>query len=245
LIPGLPWRARGRWRVASILVHCVVLAALGGCVHAPSAPRAAAEAVPLYVIRRGWHVDVAFARAGLSPELAVLAATFPGASHLVIGFGDERYLIGRAPHALSGIAALWPGRGLMLVTGLRADPGRAFGASRVIELQVSPTGMESAQRQVARAFANGTTAAVRANGPYEGSVFFESARRYSATFTCNTWAAEVLRAAGIDVDPHGTLFASQLWRQVRTAAAKQALPDATQPQGGREPSEHTTVVPEF
>jgi hypothetical protein len=69
-------------------------------------------------------------------------------------------------------------------------------------------------------------------GPYEGGYYFLAAPKYSAFHTCNTWAAETLRAAGFPIRAQGVLFAHQLWSQVRRAHQLQAH----QLQGGLVPS---------
>jgi hypothetical protein len=49
----------------------------------------------------------------------------------------------------------------------------------------------------------------------QSSLFFAAAPKYSAVHTCNTWAAEALRAAGLPIHSRGVVFASQLWSQIR------------------------------
>lgn len=53
------------------------------------------------------------------------------------------------------------------------------------------------------------------DGPYEDSVYFLATHKYSAFHTCNTWGAEVLRAAGFHVHTAAVIFAGQLWIQAR------------------------------
>jgi hypothetical protein len=166
----------------------------------------------IYVVRRGWHVDVGFAAQDLDAALAPVAARFPGVQYLLLGFGDERYLMAAhrgSPPVLSG--ALWPGPGLILVTALRATPADAFGANHVIAIDVSREELAGAQR-FARDAMIGTDP--YASGPYAGSLFYRAAARYSAAHTCNTWATEALAAAGLPVQSRGVVLAGQVWRRV-------------------------------
>ena len=102
------------------------------------------------------------------------------------------------------------------MTALAAAPEEAFGSEHVIRLKVS-----AAEAQAAQAFVwdsllqNNGVATVFGKGPYEGSLFVGAVPKYSAVHTCNTWAAEVLREAGLPVRSRGVLFAWQLWSQVR------------------------------
>jgi Protein of unknown function (DUF2459) len=248
---------------------------------APFLPAPQASAV-IYVARRGWHVDVGFAAADLEPPLKTLLAEFPGAQYLFFGFGDRRYLLARNRNAPVLLAAVWPGRGMILATGLVSPPSAAFGTSHVVALAVTARQASDAQAFVWYSLdrqpvlnQQTTDDPVRsyAPGPYEGSLFFTAAPRYSGFHTCNTWAAEVLAATALPIHSAGVIFAGQLWRQVRrlekkqsaiaqptastrpTAIARSAaiapgasLPSIAQPlaqQGGLLPSWQTTVVPEF
>ena len=179
----------------------------------------------IYVIRRGWHIDVGFAAAELRPPLRSLAANFPGVHYVLFGFGDRRYLLAahRGTPALSG--SLWPGQALILATALNVSPADAFGVTQVVKFAVSQEELQTAQDFVWHAL-DGAAAPDVARiepyhiGPYEGSLYFAAVAHYSAVHTCNTWAAEVLESAGLPVHPSGVIFASQLWRRVRAALAQ-------------------------
>jgi len=196
---------------------------LWGCAAAPTAetPAAAARPVDVLVVRRGWHVDIGFAAADLAPPLAQMLADFPGARYLVFGFGDRRYLL-RHGGGSAALAALWPGAGLILVTGLSASPAAAFGPSHVINVPVTQSQARDAQRFIWHSIRKTDgSLEVLAPGPYEGSRYFDATERYHAFNTCNTWVARTLSEAGLAVRPAGVLLAGQVWRQARR------LPGAT------------------
>lgn len=175
-------------------------------------------AVDLYVVRRGWHVDVGFAAGELQAPLQSVVSQFPGARYLIFGFGDRHYLMTSHRNAPVLLAALWPGRALILATGLTGSPTQAFGGSEhVVRLRISKAQSGSAQQFIWQALEKldsppGDQVKPYAIGPYEGSLFFAAQDDYSALHTCNTWAAEVLKAAGFPVRPAGTIFAWQVWR---------------------------------
>jgi hypothetical protein len=205
---------------AAALLACG--AVLLGCGAAPprvadhdtlSSPESSAV---IYVVRRAWHVDIGFAAAELQPPLASLRASFPGARYLLFGFGDRHYLVDQDRGPGGMLAALWPGAGVMLVTGLAASAQNAFGAQHVIEIRVSASQAAAAQRFVWQSLAaHADTVTSLRSGPYDGSLYYASTQRYSALHTCNTWAAQALRAARLDVHSAGVVFAGQLWIQAR------------------------------
>lgn len=179
----------------------------------------ATEAV--HVIRRDWHIDIGLAVADLHEGLVPLAAAWPGARSLVIGFGERAYLMSRHRSLADMAMALLPGPGAMLVTGLNVLPAEAFGEAAVATLLARPPGFVRLQRALAESFERDAEGAPRrlADGPYPGAVFYASALTYSAGFTCNTWAAEMLAEGGFPVRVGGVLFAHQVMDQARRIAA--------------------------
>ena len=89
--------------------------------------RHAATPVPeganrIYVIDRGWHTEIGLPVAELHGKLALVAADFPGATSLTVGFGDRIYLLDRNTDFFDRLRALLPGKAALLVTALSAPP---------------------------------------------------------------------------------------------------------------------------
>jgi uncharacterized protein (TIGR02117 family) len=170
----------------------------------------------IYVIKRNWHVDIGFATADLQPPLASLRTDFPGVRYLLFGFGDRHYLLDRDRGFSGALAALWPGAGLMLVTGLTATAQTAFGDNNVIEIRVSSAQTRELQQFVWRSLTrDGGGVTPLHLGPYQGSLYYAASQRYSALHTCNTWAAQALQAAGIRIHSYGVALSGQLWVQLQ------------------------------
>jgi hypothetical protein len=212
---------------------------LVGCLAPPSRILAqtldSADEATILVARRRWHIDIGFAIADLDAPLKSLAEQFPGANYLFFGFGDRHYLMAQSHNLPVLLGALWPGPGMILGTGLKATPVEAFGDAWVLELRVSSAKARSAQAFIWNSLANVGSAAdgkgvvdgeaaagqpitAYAKGPYEGSLYFSALPRYSAFHTCNTWAAEVLKAAGLPVRSKRVWLAGQLWSQTQKLA---------------------------
>lgn len=177
---------------------------------------AASDTTTIYVVRRGWHIDVGLAVGAISAPLSAVVPSLPGARNLFFGFADKHYLLAKHRNGPVLLGALWPGAGIMLLTGLPGPPEQGFGRKHVIALQVGPDQSRALQAFIWQSLRteNGTIQVYR-HGPYEGSVYFLAAPRYSAFHTCNTWAAQALRAAGFRVHSGGVVFAGQLWVQAR------------------------------
>jgi hypothetical protein len=198
-----------------------------------------APPITMYVVRRGWHIDVGFAATDLTGPLKAVSEQFPEARFFTFGFGDRRYLHAHNPALPNLLAALWPGDGLLLVTALRQTPQQAFGDGQVVELRLTAPKTADAQRRMTASLSlqDGRPQS-DGPGPYEGSVYWRSSLRYSATYTCNTWAAQVLESAGLPLQVHGIVFAGQVWRPVLHLAGSpgQGARDgrAPRPQGNSE-----------
>jgi len=204
------------------MVVCALLTACGGVstrATAPAPPTPTThERLPVYVVKREWHVDVGIALADAQPPLRPVVAAFPASRYLLFGFGDRRYLLQGG--AGNMVAALWGGAGLVVVTsaGLQ-QPEQVFGQDNVVRVALTPQQMSDLQGFIGRSFAwrDGAIVPVlpgsHAVGSY--SAYYESVQRYSALHTCNTWAAEALRSADLPVSSSGVEFAWQLWEQVR------------------------------
>jgi len=183
----------------------------------------------IYVARRGWHIDVGFAAADIQPPLAAVPAGFGEVSYVFFGFGDRHYLLARTHGGSVLLGALWPGPGMMLATALKDSPAEAFGASNVVPLRLSVSGMQSLQAFVWRSVvSHNSSVQPLGPGPYAGSAFFAATARYSALHTCNTWVAESLRSAMLPIGSGGVVFAGQLWRQVKLLQIAQSKSEREQ-----------------
>jgi len=190
-----------------------------GASAAATVPAAAAtvQRMPVYVIRRGWHVDIGIAVTDVQPQLEPVAAAFPDSSYLLFGFGERGYLLhGGVGHLM---AALFPGAALVMVTSVHAEqPENVFGQDSVARFALTPQQMSDLQTYIRHTFAatEGVVVPVAsASGPATGASYYESVQRYSALHTCNTWAAEVLQSAQLPVTSSGVEFSWQLWHQVQ------------------------------
>jgi uncharacterized protein (TIGR02117 family) len=208
--------------IKAVVAGLAMALALTAC---GSAPRRAADIalsgevgslVTVYVIKRSWHTDIGFAVADLPPPLAKLRPALPEADYLLFGFGDKHYLLSRGNSFGGLLGAVWPGDGLVLMTGIEGTPEQAFGAAGVARLQVNATQANRLEEFIWNTLAtHDGVATALAPGPYDESVYYEATPRYSALHTCNTWTAEGLRAAGLPVHSFGVEFSWQVWPQVR------------------------------
>jgi hypothetical protein len=208
-----------RGLAVSALAHTALLAA---CSTMPLTLASGPPVTTIDVVERGWHTDVCVQVQDVPDLHAWLAPDFAGATYLCFGFGEREFVMTREHGILATLSALWPGRGAILMTVLRDTPAAAYGADKVVTLQVATAGKvglatylnQSVQRDL-------LSRPVRlGDGPYAGSLYLGATANYAGYYTCNTWTADALRSAQLPVDG-ATLFASTVIRQARKVAACQ------------------------
>jgi uncharacterized protein (TIGR02117 family) len=199
-----------RWPVV-LLAGC----GLAGCgaLQPASLTDAGPRTATVYVVERSWHTDIALPAAELDSRFVPLVQLFPGVRFLVFGFGERAYLLSHDRGVGDAIAALFPSPSAMLVTALSASPEVAFDGETVVAVRVTPAGLQALSGFIADSFADPRQPI--ADGPYPGSLFYAAVGTYDLAYTCNTWTAEGLRAAGLPVRPGGVVFASQVMGQLR------------------------------
>jgi len=213
------------------------LAALAGCAGGPDV-RAADTSLPIpadsptiHVVARDWHTDVGLpvTEIARTPLGIALSHMFPDARHLLFGFGERGFFTAPAPGSGEFLAAIFPGPGAILATPLPQPPAEAFAVSRVVALRVHREGVAALARFIWDDIEKdaGGLPRVITHGPYPGSMFFASTATYTLAYTCNTWTATALRAAGLPVSPSGVLTVGQLMDRARRAAERQAEARAT------------------
>jgi uncharacterized protein DUF2459 len=165
--------------------------------------------VGVVVVSHGWHTGLVFARADIPPASWPEQARFPPARFLEVGWGDRVWL------AIN--AALGSERSALHVVGFEREAAVAFPAAELVPLQLSLKGMDALAR-----FVSSTYARDAAGDPIDAkpglstlSRFYASTRRYSIAYTCNSWVAEGLHAAGCPATGSWPLTAGGLLEQAR------------------------------
>jgi uncharacterized protein (TIGR02117 family) len=200
------------WIGGPVLLLC-------GCAAAVPLRPPGPAVTTIAVVERGWHTDVCVSRADADAWIMAMAHGFGGARLLCFGFGDRHYLVAGDHGPLAMLAAMLPGRSVLLMTALSDSPAAAFGAANVASLGVSRAGLSGLQAFLRHSTESDPAGAPLrlGDGPYPGSVFFAGTGTYDGLYTCNTWTADAMRSAGLPVSD-AVLFAGEVMRQARRLA---------------------------
>ena len=198
-------------RILTVSLAAGVLPTLMGCHKAsppPGRPSPKADATA-YVIAAGWHTDIVLPVSAITGPLQAVTRDFRSGRFLRFGWGERDYYMAPQPTAADALRALFPAPAVLLVTPL----DRAPAGSQVFAVDVE-AGRLTDYIWAAFDVATGGAPHRLGSGPYPGSVFYASSGTYRATYTCNTWTADALRAGGIQVNSAGVVFASHLTNQL-------------------------------
>lgn len=190
---------------------------------APNTSARAAER-SVILVNIGWHVGIALpideTLRRAMPELAA----FPDADHVEIGWGDRDFYQADDPGPLTTVAAaLAPTDAVIHLHGFPGLVRDRFNTSELLEVPLSDEEFAGLFGHIHASFDRGDRAVAEPLGPglYQGSSsFYKANGKFSLARTCNTWIAEALAAAGLDIEPSGIITASGLMEAARTALVK-------------------------
>lgn len=172
----------------------------------------------IYVVRHGWHTGIVVRAAEVPADAWPARRDFADAEFLEVGWGDREYYQASDPTIWLGLRALlWPTPGVLHVAAFSGLVERYFAAHAIVELRVAPHGFA---RLVA---AIGTSHELDASGRpiplgpglYGTSRFYASREAFHLFRTCNVWTANILREAGVNVEPALSHSAGSLFAQLQ------------------------------
>ncbi|MBS7792254.1 DUF2459 domain-containing protein [Roseococcus sp. SDR] len=190
---------RGLLLAALALPACATLPEPPGCTAAPGPA--------VWLLDAGWHTEIGLPPAWLPPEITT---PFPGAALLFLGFGKRDFMLAERPGLAEWLAGPIPGAAALQLTAWPGPPRQAW------RLPITPGGLAALSSALASSFAPGPEL-IEAR---PGRRFYAAARGYSLAYTCNSWTAEMLAAAGLPIATEGVVLS----RGVMTQAAR--LPGA-------------------
>ena len=191
---------------------------LGACATARPAlcPPLAQPGDVTWLVHQGWHTEIGLPARQIRGPLSMFRRIFPGARVLMFGFGKRTFITAKVESLAELIMGPVPGPGAIQVIGLGADPDEAYSPGQVIELSLQPSQSDRLSDFVWQQIGRTHTGQPRLISPglFPGSLFYASSQGYGLAYTCNTWSARALQAAGLRVDPGGIILPGGLFRQV-------------------------------
>ncbi len=170
----------------------------------------------------GWHTGIAISTADIDVKILPEVLDFPTSRYLEFGWGDVAFYQADAPDLMTTLeAALAPTDAVMHINAMPHVPEIYYREAEVIILQLSEQQILNLLQQIATSFQRDkrTKIAPIAAGRYANSYFYPAVGQFHIFNTCNSWVAETLAAAGIEIDTRGVISAEDVMRQLRNGAA--------------------------
>ncbi len=177
----------------------------------------------IFVVHNNWHAALVVRRADLTEGLVPEQDHFPEAEYLEIGWGDRDYFPATEESVgLALRAAFWSRGSVLHVVGFRGAVRYYVTDGEIIELALSPEAFRRLSEFVSASFsrADPSIPAQSQPGLVPDARFYPASGRFSILRTCNTWIAEALKSAGLDISPRYVITAASLARQVRAYEVK-------------------------
>ena len=172
----------------------------------------------VFVVHNNWHAALVVRKADLAEGTVPEQDHFPEAEYLEISWGDRDYF----PATEEGIglalrAAFWSRGSVLHVVGVKGGVNDYFTEGEIIEIAVSREAFGRLSEFVSSSFSrpDPSIPAQSRPGLVPYSRFYPAAGRFSILRTCNTWVAETLRSAGLNISPGYVITAASLARQLR------------------------------
>lgn len=198
----------------------LLIAVAAGCASLP--PVAPPETPPsgafVYLVNHGWHVGIAMDRREVSSAIWPESAEFSGFPYLEVGWGDADYY--PAARVTIGLAlkAAFSSKGSVLhVAAFDARPPEFFDGSEIIEVPLSPRGLEDLTRFIHATYARDASGrpVMVAPGLYGHGAFYRATGRYRLQDNSNNWTARALAGAGCPIDAEEAITAGSVMHGAR------------------------------
>ncbi len=133
----------------------------------------------MWVVRQGWHTEIALPTEEITGPLVVFRDVFPDARVLVFGFGKRTFITAKVETPAELLMGPLPGPSAVQVTALSVDPERAYDGP-VTELTLPPGGAARLSAYLWNAIGKTKAGELRliAEGLFPGSLFYAGSRRY-------------------------------------------------------------------
>lgn len=206
-------------------VPLLILTILVGVLAAIQA-RAAERTI--YLVNIGWHVGIALPVDKTLRRAMPEAAAFPEATFIEIGWGDREFYQAQDPGSLMALkAALMSTDAVVHLHGFASPVAERFSQSEILAVTLADQEFAALFGHVHASFergGGGGASEVIGPGLYgASSQFYKATGEFHLMRTCNTWVAEALAAAGLDLDPDGIITAGGVMDAARTAIANRVV----------------------
>ncbi len=168
----------------------------------------------IYLVKSAWHVGILIRIDSLSSSMLPVLSSFREYSYVDMGWGDEDFYQADGINYFYAVkAALIPTSSVIKVTGHYGDLNDIIRWSDfAIKIRLDSEVYVKLLRFIDDSFLNEGGKRIVTKKEVGGAIkFYKSTLSYSLIYTCNTWVADALKHAGLDIDPNEIITSDQLY----------------------------------
>ncbi len=179
-----------------------------------------AESKIIHLVNTGWHVGIVMPIDEILKRNLPETKHFPNSTFLEIGWGDARFYKSKNPTIRMAFEAAFTSESSVIhIYAFQSPINEVFTNSEILKLKITGEGYSELLRFIHKSFvrtANGEAKNVGIGLHGEKvSRFYLSNGEFHLLNTCNTWVAEALQSAKLDISSQGIITADNLMGKVR------------------------------
>ncbi|MBN1300016.1 MAG: DUF2459 domain-containing protein [Melioribacteraceae bacterium] len=170
-----------------------------------------------HLLKSAWHVGILLTVDSLSESNLIALDDFTNYNFVDIGWGDQEFYQDPDDDIVKALkAAILPTSSVVRVTGHLSTLRRIINWSDfAVEINISRDKYLKLLRFINDSFNYENRIPVVTKSLAEGAIkFYESHLTYTIFYTCNTWVAEALESAGLQIDHETIITANDLFKEV-------------------------------
>jgi hypothetical protein len=177
----------------------------------------------VYVIVENWHTELGLPVEELSDNLAFYRQVFSGARFILFGYGKKTFFTAPPDTLSEYVLGPVPGPAAIQAVGLSVSPLEAYPPENTFKLILPPGGAKALSTFIWNDLTKDATGSAKVLGPSTNpdGLFYAAQSEYNLLHTCNTWAADTLKNAGLPLESDGIVFSSQVRNRITAVAQNQ------------------------
>lgn len=151
----------------------------------------------------GWHAGIVLKTEDINTSLLHIDPSLQSYHYIEFGWGDADFYKSDDPSVWTTLKAVFvPSSSVVHVRALHNHDLETFSKEHIEKLTLPHENYTQLLRFIDNSFSKQDTKYVLlSNGLYKNSFFYLSDKEYHIFNTCNTWTAEALHSAGINISP--------------------------------------------
>ena len=176
----------------------------------------------IHIVNSGWHAGIIVPIDTVLKRNLPEALNFPDKKYLEIGWGDKAFYQTSNPSFGVALDALLKSTSSVIhLYAFSRDIHATFKNAEIIELHIEEYNYIKLLYFIHKSLTRNADGSARLEGPglygKESSYFYAANGKFHLFNTCNTWVANAIQAAGMEINSYGIITSDSLMDAVRNS----------------------------